>query len=103
MFRMLTLYYKPTCPFCRRVLAVIDRLQIQVELKDVNDQAFKDELMNRGKKTQVPYLVDTAGAVEMYESDAIVSYLQTNYGKQSASPVRPRVHIADNVCISCEG
>lgn len=103
MFRMLTLYYKPTCPFCRRVLAVIDRLQIQVELKDINDQVFKDELLSRGEKKQVPYLVDAAGDVEMYESDAIVSYLQSMYGKPSLATVRPRVHIADNVCISCEG
>jgi glutaredoxin 3 len=101
---MLTLYFKPTCAFCRRVQAVIDRMQLQVELKDIEaDATFAEELMARGGSTQVPYLVDTEAGVEMYESDDIVSHLQTTYGKPVASSNRPRVHISDNACISCEG
>jgi glutathione S-transferase len=102
MFRMVTLYYKPTCPFCRRVLAVVDRLQLEVELKDTTDSAVEAELIARGGQKMVPYLVDSQHGVEMYESDDIVSHLQKNYGKASA-PVRPRMHIGDNVCVSCEG
>jgi glutaredoxin 3 len=100
---MLTLYYKPSCPFCRRVTAVIDRLQLTVELKDVEDAAVEAELVARGGKSLVPYLVDTEKSVEMYESDAIVAHLQTNYGKATAAPSRPRISISDNVCVSCEG
>lgn len=99
---MLTLYYRPTCPFCRRVLAVVDRMQLQVELKDIDDEVLALELESRGGKRQVPYLVDSAAALEMYESDDIVTHLQSTYGKPSAV-TRPRIHIADNVCISCEG
>ena len=102
MFRMLTLYYKTTCPFSRRVLAVIDRLGLQVELKDADDAEIMAELEARGGIAQVPYLIDEAQAVEMYESDAIVNHLQTTYGKVVVA-TRPRVHIADNVCIACEG
>lgn len=100
---MLTLYYTPTCPFCRRVLAVIDRMQLEVELKDTTDAELAAELMARGGKTQVPYLVDTDKAVEMYESDDIVSHLQTNYGPKTVTATKPRISISDNVCVSCEG
>lgn len=100
---MLTLYYRPTCAFCRRVLAVIDRLSLEVELKDINDAEFETELLAVGGKIQVPFLVDSAAGVELYESDDIVSHLQHTYGKVSTAVVRPRIHIADNVCVSCEG
>lgn len=103
MFRMLTLYYRPTCPFCRRVMAVVDRMQLEVELKDVEDTAVMAELVALGGEAQVPYLVDTTHAVSLYESDAIVAHLQTKYGKGTVAATRPRIHIADNVCISCEG
>lgn len=102
---MLTLYTKPTCAFSRRVQAVIDRLGLQVEMKDIEaDEAVAAELVARGGKLQVPYLVDTDANVEMYESDDIVTHLQTTYGKSVAGvAARPRVHISDNACISCEG
>lgn len=100
---MLTLYYKPTCPFCRRVMAVIDRLDIEVAMKDTaeNDD-FKEELIERGGKQQVPYLVDTDKEVEMYESDDIVAHLQKHYGGDT-TPAKPRVHVSGSTCISCEG
>lgn len=88
--------------FCRRVQAVIDRLELPVEIKDISDSEVAAELEKRGGKVQVPYLVDTKASVEMYESDDIVSHLQKLYGT-SATPVRPRVHISDNACVSCEG
>jgi glutaredoxin 3 len=99
---MITLYYKPTCPFCRRVLAVVDRLSIEVELKDVaEDETFASELVAAGGKMQVPYLVDTTTDTAMYESDDIVAYLQKQYG-QPVAAARPRIHISDSTCVSCE-
>ncbi len=102
---MLTLYTKSTCAFSRRVQAVIDRLGLQVELKDIEaDEALAAELVALGGKQQVPYLVDTDAGVSMYESDDIVAHLQSTYGKPvTAAAARPRVHISDNACISCEG
>ncbi len=102
MFRMLTLYYKPSCVFCRQVLAVVDRLNLEVELKDVAEADFQAELVERGGLNQTPYLVDETHNVEMYEADDIVAHLQRNYGKTVAY-VRPRISISDNVCVSCEG
>lgn len=99
---MLTLYYRSTCPFCRRVMAVIDRLELEVEMKDVTESEIEAELIASTGKKQVPYLVDAEKNVEMFESDAIVAHLQTHYGKTTA-PTRPRLHISDNACVSCEG
>lgn len=100
---MLTLYYKPTCAFCRRVLAVIDRLELEVEMKNVAEADFKAEMQAIGGKSQTPFLIDTDKAVNLYESDDIVNYLQTNYGKEVNTTVRPRIHISESACLSCEG
>lgn len=99
---MITLYYKPTCPFCRRVLAVVDRLSLEVTLHDVSaDSALADELIAKGGKMQVPYLIDDAADTALYESDDIVNYLQKQYG-QPVTSTRPRIHISDSTCVSCE-
>lgn len=101
---MLTLYYKPTCAFCRRVMAVIDRLELNVEMKDVTEETVLKELITIGGKQQVPFLIDTDKGAEIYESDDIVNHLQSNYGKVSSSvSTRPRIHVSDSACVSCEG
>lgn len=99
---MLTLYYKPTCAFCRRVLAVIDRLELEVEMKDVTDSVIKAELVEKGGKGQTPFLIDTDKDVLLFESDSIVAHLQNNYGPSNQTVSRPRVHISDSACVSCE-
>lgn len=108
---MLTLYFKPTCPFCRRVIAVIERLELEVDMKDITtDSAIANELEKIGGKRQVPFLYDDkmtptekSDDIDMYESDDIVKYLQDNYGTGEVSVVKPRVHISDSTCVSCEG
>lgn len=102
---MLALYYKPTCPFCRRVLAVIDRLELEVDLRDIDDSSeHEHDLIARAGKRQVPYLVDETQGVEMFESDDIVAHLQKHYGGAPAAMVaRPRVHVGGSTCLSCEG
>lgn len=104
---MLILYYKPTCPFCRQVQATIARLELEVELRDITTSAeHEHDLIARGGKRQVPYLVDEEQAVEMYESDAIIAHLQQLYGAGAVTAVagtRPRVHVGGSVCVSCEG
>lgn len=101
---MLTLFYKPTCPFCRRTIAVVERLGLEVEMKDITaDEAIATELVEHGGKRQVPYLVDTDKDVAMYESDDIIKHLQDNYGNTAGVETKPRVHISDAACLSCEG
>lgn len=78
---MLTLYIKTGCPFCHKVLDAGEELSINFEEKNIADDATATELIARGGKRQVPYLVDTDRAVEMYESDDIVAYLKEHYAK----------------------
>lgn len=78
---MLTLYWRPTCPFCRKVLDTAEELGLTLQKKDIADPAVAAELVERGGKRQVPYLVDTARGVELYESMDIDAYLRAQYPK----------------------
>lgn len=76
---MLTLYVKTGCPFCHKVLDAGEDLGVTFEQKNIADDAVAAELVARGGKRQVPYLVDSERGVEMYESDDIVQYLREHY------------------------
>ncbi len=77
---MLILYVKKTCSFCHKVRTFAVTYDISIEQKDITaDPSIMDELIERGGKRQVPYLVDDKAGVEMYESDDIVKYLRMNY------------------------
>ena len=77
---ILELYYFDTCPYCQRVLKVIDELKIKVEFKDiyadVND--MQKLIYITGKKT-VPCLF--IEGVPMHESLEIMEWLRTNQAK----------------------
>ncbi len=79
---MLTLYVKTGCPFCAKVLNMGKELGITFDEKNIADDAVAAELIARGGKRQVPYLVDSERGVEMYESGDIVAYLRANYAKK---------------------
>ena len=103
---MFTLYYKPSCPFCQRVLQMADNLKVSFDLKDISeDESARLELIEKGGKQMVPFLVDTDKGVSMYESSDIIDYIRENK-PATGEPVaagKPRVHISDSVCESCEG
>ncbi|MDB5237288.1 MAG: hypothetical protein JWL88_390 [Parcubacteria group bacterium] len=80
---MLTLYVKTGCPYCAKVLAAGEELGTEFDLKNVADPGIADELIERGGKKQMPYLVDDSTGTEMYESDDIIAYLTEHYGKKS--------------------
>jgi glutathione S-transferase len=79
---MLMLYVKTGCPFCAKVFAKLSEKEMEFEEKNISDRAVVEELVARGGKRQVPYLVDTERAVEMYESDDIVAYLDEYYSQK---------------------
>ncbi len=74
----LKLYYKPSCPYCQKVLTFMEHSGIAIPLKN-NDQspAVREELIKIGGKPQVPCLVIDGKA--MYESDDIIKWLRDNY------------------------
>ena len=75
---MYTLYYRPTCPYSKKVLAAAKALGVGLELRDIGEGVHCGELKKRGGKQQVPYLVDRKHNIEMYESDDIVEYFRSH-------------------------
>lgn len=69
----IVLYFKPTCPYCTKVLAYMQEQDIVCDMKDTLDPANADELIRIGGKRQVPCLVIDGQA--MYESNDIIQYL----------------------------
>jgi glutaredoxin 3 len=103
---MFILYYKETCPFCQRVLQMAENLGVEFELKDITEsEEIANELIERGGKRQVPYLVDTERAVEMYESGDIIEYIRENRpaDTKTNTVTKPRIHQSDATCVACEG
>jgi glutaredoxin len=71
----LVLYYKPTCPFCKKVLAFMEEDGIDLPLRDiVADEDARQTLVEAGGKQQVPCLF--IGGEPLYESDDIIQYLK---------------------------
>lgn len=77
---MLTLFYKPTCPFCQRVLKEAEIAGVRFNLKDIStSEEIAEELIAKGGKRQVPYLVDEERGEAMYESGEIIEYIKEHY------------------------
>lgn len=69
----MVLYYKPTCPFCHKVLAYMEEEDIAMAMRNVLEPGVKDELIRIGGKGQVPCLV--VDGKPLYESDDIIRFL----------------------------
>ncbi len=82
-----------------------ESLGVELELKDIeSDAAIEAELMEKGGKHQVPFLVDADKNVAMYESNDIIDYMRENYAGSSDVANKPRIHTAaDATCVACEG
>lgn len=92
---MLNLYYKPSCPYCQRVLKANETIKAPLELRDVSlSEALQNELITKGGKRQVPFLEDTDEGVMMYESLDIIEYLAREY----AGGTVPATLDTGNVC-----
>jgi len=79
----LALYMTPYCPFCHRVRDAIDRLGIEVEMRDIfADRADRDALVAARGRATVPVLRITTedGERWMPESRDIIRYLNKTYG-----------------------
>lgn len=76
---MLTLYVGTGCPFSERVLDAGTDLDIEFDIKNVEEPGVREELVERGGKEQTPFLVDDENDVEMYDSDDIIAYLKERY------------------------
>ena len=79
----LALYYFPGCPFCTMVTSVIQRLGVDIELRNINQVAeYREELLNARGRGTVPVLKIISAYNEqqwMPESSDIVNYLQQKF------------------------
>ena len=95
---MITLYGKTGCPFTNKAIAALDAYGLSFHKKNIADESVVEELIALGGKKQVPYMVD--GDVAMYESDAIIEYIEKTYGAAKAPEATVRVHQSGDVCVS---
>lgn len=79
--QLVELYNFEASPFCRKVREVLCELNLDSLVHNVGKRSDRrSDLVKRGGKMQVPYLVDPNTGTQMYESDDIVRYLDQEYG-----------------------
>ncbi len=76
---MLDLYYSETCPYCKKVLNYFNSRGIEFNLKDIHLSENYDTVMRIGHIAQVPFLIDTESGQALYDSDSIISYVDSMY------------------------
>lgn len=74
---MLLLYKMDGCPYCEKVLKYLEEKSLEFRSLDISDPVNLDELLHLGGEEQVPFLVDTNHNAKMYESEAIIQYVDT--------------------------
>lgn len=85
---MLIVYIKDNCRYSERVLEAIDRLNLEVEIRNKStDPLWTEELEKIQGFAEVPFLVDTDTSQHVDESEDIVSYLEKNYGSSASGAV----------------
>ena len=76
----LALYHSETCPYCALVRSAIDRLGLDIELREIYEDAeYRNELVDARGRATVPVLRITSPDGEerwMPESQDIVRYLE---------------------------
>jgi len=85
----ITLYRLQACPFCERVVRVLDDLDLAYRSRFVEPMHSERTVVKRltGKRT-VPALVDEETGVTMSESANIVQYLENTYGGEGSDASR---------------
>ncbi len=80
----ITVYRLQACPYCERVIRVLNDLGLSYRSRFVEARHSRRNIVRRvtGSRT-VPALVDERTGVTMSESANIVTYLETTYGGDS--------------------
>ena len=80
MSKQYTLYQFPECPFCQLVLRELDKLDIEIPIRNTRtDSLARQDLIDLTGRTQVPCLV--IDGKPLLESSDIVDYLRQEYTK----------------------
>ncbi|AGY91727.1 hypothetical protein SPICUR_03680 [Spiribacter curvatus] len=85
--RSLALYHFPACPFCIKTRRVMDRLSLNIELRNALQPGEHRETLEReGGRIKVPCLriAGEDGTVRwLYESDEIIAHLEHRFGTEN--------------------
>lgn len=83
----LALYQLHACPFCVKVRRAIHRLNVDIEIRDVNKLNYRTELETQGGRVMTPCLrIERDSKVEwLYESGEIIGYLDALVGVSTES------------------
>lgn len=80
----LILYKFDRCPYCRRTMAAIRQLDLELEYRDTRQNPqYREELIKIGGKSQVPCLL--INGQPLYESSDIIRSLKAYAQKQKES------------------
>lgn len=78
---MLKLYTYQDCPYCEKVRQAFAEMDLEYEEVDAERGTVgSHELIRLGGKQQVPFLVDEANGVQLYESNDIIEYARGRFG-----------------------
>ena len=81
----ITLYRLQACPYCERVVRVLDQLGLDYRSRYVEPMHSERNVVKRvSGKRSVPAIVDETTGVTMSESANIVAYLERTYGDAEA-------------------
>jgi len=86
----MALYQFYACPFCVRVRREMHRLNLPLETRDAkNNPTFRQELLEGGGKIKAPCLLieEDGQRTWLYESKAIIAYLNKTFGSATAEAV----------------
>lgn len=76
------LYFRKSCPYCRKVLSFLTLENLAVKMLDMEQQPqLRDKLKQLSGKTQVPCLV--IDGKPLFESDDIIAWLKQNKPKKA--------------------
>ena len=81
----LSLYQFNACPFCVRTRRTIRQLNLPIALRDAkNNEEHRQTLLSQGGAIKVPCLriEENGHSTWMYESKAIMHYLQERFAQQ---------------------
>jgi glutathione S-transferase len=83
----ITLYRLQACPFCERVVRLLDEYGLSYRSRFVEPMHSDRDVVKRvaGVRT-VPVIVDEKTGVTMAESARIVEYLESTYGETATDP-----------------
>ena len=86
---VITVYRLQACPFCERVVRVLQERGIEYRSRFVEPLHSERDVVKRlsGKRT-VPAIVDENTGVTMSESANIVEYLERTYGDEQSGGSR---------------